>query len=393
MKKTGKTVGRALALACCAALSVAAAPAMAGPVTANEILDSYNLIVFGNLDSTSEVDGKTFVSGQVTGGNYGIHYPDLPVDGVPTLTVGKDLKGNVNVNGEGLVVGNDIATQNLNLNKGGDVKVGGNITSNLNANFNGNGSLYVKGSVTNNANVNANGGNIYLGGTVQPGSNANANGGGQKFVNSAVPATVVPDVAKEAAAIKETLTTYSSYLSNLVSNSATSGTTKVTFDATPGADGVAVFNITDAVAFFQNANEFQFNLNGAKSIVINVTGAGSSLITIAANFLAGIAQDLADNTVWNFIDATKIVIDRQFGGSILALLAEVTNNGNIEGTLVAGKVTQNAEIHYNGGKNLPSVTKTPIPAALPLFAAALGGLAYARRVRNRRGRPSQAAAA
>ncbi|MDY0870628.1 collagen-binding domain-containing protein [Dongia rigui] len=388
---TGKSTTRALALACCAALSLAAAPAKAEPVSANAILDSYNLIVFGDLTSSSHVDGKTFVSGNVTGGDYGQHYSELPVDGVPTLTVGGDLKGNVNMNGSGLTVGGNIATNNLNLNKGGDIKVGGNITSNLNANFNGNGDLYAKGSVTNNANVNANGGDIYLGGTVQSG-NANANGGGQKFVNSAVPATVVPDVASEAATIKETLTTYSSYLSNLVANSATSGTGKVTFDAAPGADGVAVFNISDAVAFFGGANEFQFNLNGAKSIVINVSGAAGSLITIAANFLAGIATELADNTVWNFVDATDIVINNQFGGSILALLAHVTNNANIEGTLVAGKVTQNAEIHYNGGKDLPPVTKTPIPAALPLFAAALGGLAYARRVRNRRGQSTRAAA-
>lgn len=387
---TAKSAGRTLALACCAALSLAAAPAMAEPVSANAILDSYNLIVFGDLTSSSEVDGKTFVSGNVTGGNYGGHYSQLPVDDTPTLTVGGDLKGNINMDGPGLTVGGNIATQNLNLNKGGDMKVGGNLTSNLNANFNGNGTLYAKGSVTNNANVNVNGGSAYLGGSVQSG-NLNVNGG-TKNLNSSVPATVVPDVAAEAATIKETLTTYSSYLSNLVSNSTTSGSGKVTFDATPGADGVAVFNISNAVAFFQNANEFQFNLNGAKSIVINVTGAANSLITIAANFLASIATDLADNTVWNFIDATNIVIDRQFGGSILALLAHVTNNGNIEGTLVAGKVTQNAEIHYNGGKNLPPVTKTPIPAALPLFAAALGGLAYARRVRNRRGRNALAAA-
>ena len=388
---TAKSAGRALALACCTALTLAAAPAMAEPVSANTILDSYNLIVFGDLTSSSHVDGKTFVSGNVTGGDYGQHYNELPVDGIPTLTVGGDLKGSVNMNGSGLTVGGNIATQNLNLNKGGDIKVGGNLTSNLNANFNGNGTLYAKGSITNNANVNVNGGSLYLGGTVQSG-NANVNGG-TKNINSPVPAAVVPDVSAEAATIKQTLTTYSSYLSTLVSNSSLSGTGKVTFDAAPGADGVAVFNISDAVAFFQNATEFQFNVNGAKSIVINVTGAANSLITIAANFLAGIATQLADNTVWNFIDATDIVVDKQFGGSILALLANVTNNGNIEGTLVAGKVTQNAEIHYNGGKDLPPVTKTPIPAALPLFAAALGGLAYARRVRNRRGQSTTHAAA
>ena len=380
------------AAAVLATLLVAAAPAMAGPVSAQDILNTYNVVVFGDLTSSSHVDGKTFVSGNVTGGDYGQHFDQLPVDGVPTLTAGGNLQGSVNMNGSGLVVGGNIATSNLNLNKGGDIMVGGNITSNLNANFNGNGTLYAQGSITNNANVNVNGGSLFLGGTVQPGSNANVNGG-TKNLNSAVPASVMPDVAAQASSLKSTLTAYSSYLSDLTANSATSGAGTVAFNAAPGADGVAVFNISDAVAFFSGASEFQFNLNGAKSIVINVTGAGNTVLTIAANFRAGIATTLAQNTVWNFIDAKEIVINSQFGGSILALLAHVTNNANIEGTLIAGKVTQNAEIHYNGPTTVPSVAETPIPATLPLFAAALGGLAYVRRVRARRAQGNAALAA
>lgn len=353
-------------------------PAAATPLSASEILNTYNLVVFGNVDSTSHVDGRTFASGDVTGGDYGQHGEALAPSSAPTLTVGGDLKGNVNVNNPGLIVGDDIATSNLNYNGGGDMFVGGDLASSFNANFNGNGDLYAKGSVINGANINANGGTIYLGGTVQSG---NANGA---QTNSPIPATVVPDVAQQAAEMQDTMTKYSSYLASLEGNSATSANgNKVTFSATPDENGLAIFTITDAKSFFASAGEFQFALNGATSVVINVLGGAGETINIGANFLGGIASLLATNTIWNFVDATEINIQNQFGGSILALLAHVTNWNNIEGTLIAGSLTQRGEIHYNGNINVP-VSQTPIPAALPLFGAALAGLAFAGRVRARR---------
>lgn len=360
------------------ALGVSGAPALAAPMSASEILNTYNLVVFGDLDSSSHVDGRAFVSGNAAGGDYGQHYNQLPVSPESTLTVGGNLTGGVNINGKGLTVGGDIATSNLNVNGGGDVFVGGNLTSSFNANFNGSGNLYAKGSVTNGANINANGGSIYLGGTVQSGT---ANGA---HVNSPIPASVVPDVASQASEMQQTMTKYSSYLSTLAANSSTGANgNKVTFTATPDENGLAIFTISDAASFFNGAGEFQFVLNGATSVVINVLGAGGQAINIAANFLGDIAKLLATNTIWNFVDATEINIQTQFGGSILALLAHVTNYNNIEGTLIAGSVTQKGEIHYNGNINVP-VSQTPIPAALPLFAAALGGLAFAGRMRTRR---------
>lgn len=351
-------------------------PASAAPMTASEILNTYNLVVFGDADSTSHVDGRTFVSGDLTGGDYGQHtFPGSE----PTLTVGGTLKGNVNVNKPGLVVGGNIATSNLNLNGGGDMYVGGDLTSSFNANFNGNGDLYAKGSVTNGATINANGGTIYLGGTVQSG---NANGA---QTNSPIPGSVVPNVAQQATEMKGTMTKYSSYLATLEGNSSTSANgNKVTFSATPDENGLAIFTIADAKSFFASAGEFDFALNGATSIVINVLGGAGEVINISANFLGNFAQLLATKAIWNFVDATEIVIDRTFGGSILALLAHVTNqNANIEGTLIAGSLTQRGEIHYNGNINVP-VSQTPIPAALPLFGAALAGLAFAGRARAKR---------
>jgi choice-of-anchor A domain-containing protein len=367
-------------LACAASVvcfMAVAATADAAPMSASEILNTYNLVVFGDVQSSSHVDGRAFVSGDVTGGNYGEHINDVPAGSASALTVGGDLKGSVSVKG-GLTVGGDIATSNLNYNGGGDIYVGGDLKSSFNANFNGDGDLYAKGSVTNGANINANGGTIYLGGTVQSGT---ANGA---QVNSPIPASIVPDVATQAAEMKDTLTKYSSYLSSLDANSATAANgSKITFNATPDENGLAIFTINDAVSFFASAAEFEFALNGATSLVINVLGGADQLINISANFLNSIAELLATNTIWNFVDATEINIETQFGGSILALLAHVTNGNNIEGTLIAGSLTQNGEIHYNGNITVP-VSQTPIPAALPLFAAALGGLAFAGRMRAKR---------
>jgi choice-of-anchor A domain-containing protein len=304
------------------------------------------------------------------------------------LTVGGNITGPINVNGKGLAVGGNVANT-VNLNNGGDMTVRGNITSNVNANFNGNGTLYVKGDIKNNSTVNGNGGSIYVGGTVQAGSHANANGGGTLHQNSSVPDSHLPDIAAQAAEMKTTLTKHSSYLAGLKPNSTNvviaSG--RATFTATPDKNGVAIFNITDPTTIFSQS-EFKFNLGSATSVLFNVRNVGNTLLNIGVNFLDGIASTLATNTIWNFIDAKNINITKQFGGNIIALLANITNSGNIEGSVVANAVTQNAEIHYNGNIVIP----TPVPAALPLFAAAIAGLAGWRRLRRRQPGAGQLAA-
>lgn len=373
----GGTVLFALGLS----LPMTASPAQAGSLTAIDILNTYNLVVFGDLNTTSEVDGRSFVLGNLNGStsNYATHYSQLPANSAPALTVGGNITGPINVNGKGLAVGGNVANT-VNLNQGGDMTVRGNITSNVNANFNGNGTLYVKGDIKNNSTVNANGGSIYVGGTVQSGSHANANGGGTLHQNSSVPDSHLPDIAAQAAEMKQTLTKHSSYLAGLNPNSTNVVIAggRATFTATPDNNGVAIFNITDPTTIF-GQNEFKFNLGSATSLVFNVRNVGNTVLNIGVNFLDGIASTLATNTIWNFIDAKNINITKQFGGNIIALLANITNSGNIEGSVVANAVTQNAEIHYNGTIVVP----TPVPAALPLFAAAIGGLAGWRRLRRR----------
>lgn len=344
-------------------------PALADAVS--DLLNTYNVIVFGDLNSASQhVDGNALVGGNVSGGVYGMHYPAIP--SAPALSVAGNLVGNVTVQGPGLNVGGNLATSNLNLNSGGDVHVGGNVTASFN--INGAGNLYVSGNQTAGSNVNVNNGSAYIGGAKL--GNINANGGGTVNVGSPLPAATMPDIAGEVAAAQASLTTYSSQLAALAADSmAVQEGNKLTFTANAGSDGIAVFNVTGAL--LSSVSEFAFSLGNAVSVVINVTG---QFIDIAANFLGGAAQQLASNTIWNFTEATSLDIERQFGGSILAVYANLTNGNNIEGTVVAAALNQRGEIHYNGPAVF--VAPTPIPAALPLFGAALA-LFAGRRMRKR----------
>jgi len=322
----------------------------AAAVTATQLLNDYNLIVFGNLTSTSEVDGKTYVGGNVTGGNYDIHNVNQG-SGKSALTVGGNLSGNVNVNGSGVAIGGNLATSNYNGNGGGNVYIGQSWTGSANFNQNGSGNVYLGGTKTGSGNVN--------GGTL------NQNQSSSSFTSN------LPSLATTTA-IQNSLTSYSASLTGLNTNSfITVSAGKATFNAAPNASGLAVFNITNAASFFSGLTEILFSLNNATEVIINVSGAGAGTLDIAANFLNGIAPSLATTTLWNFTDATSIDFERQFGGDILAVYAAVTLNGNEEGTLVANSLIQKAEVHYDGANpNLPSLTPTPLPGALPMFGTA-----------------------
>jgi len=274
--------------------------AYAGPTTPSDLMNSYNLIVFGNLTNNSQhVDGKTYVGGNVSGSG---DYNQKPVGvNLPALTVGGNFSGSANINGTGgIAVTGNFASQNYyNQNGLGTSYIGGNLTGN--ANFKGD--LYVGGNISGNVNVN-------------DGTKHQNFGLGSIASHLTSPATTT--------AMQNTLGGYSSWLDTLTATSTiTQNGMLATFNATPNANGVAVFDINNAIDFFNSINEIRFNVGSATEIVVNVSGASSGLLTIAENFLDGIAPSLGLNTIWNFTDATDIHIDRQFGGSILALLADV----------------------------------------------------------------------
>ena len=346
--------------------------ANAGPVDATSLLNQYNLITSGDVTSTSEVEGNALMGGNVNGGMYNMHQTSNDV--VPALTVGGNVTGNVITKGKGLNVGGNIAG-NVTMNDGGDAFVG-SVSGSLQNNANGNGSSSVIGNIS--GSVNTNGGNTTYGGSLT--GSANANGGGTL---SNQPVTAPFNPGTEASNAMTVLSDFSNQLSGLDANSGyTINSGKVTFNAVGNDSGLAIFNITDAKSFFDGAFEFDFSMTNTQSILFNVFGGDNTVFDIKANFLASAATIYGSMFLWNFVDATVLNLASQFGGSILALNADVTNNNNIEGTLVAKSLTQYGEIHSQPSNFVPP-TEVPVPAALPLLLSGLIGFFAMRRNRKK----------
>ena len=349
--------------------------AHASTAEALTLMNNYNLIASGNLSSISEVDGNALVGGNLfEGSRYHTHETSTAVS---ALTVAGDIVTDANesviVNGPGLNVGGSIRGS-VTMNAGGNAYVGSVANGGfLQNNANGMGSTYVVGDIA--GTVNTNGGNTIYGGNLT--GSANANGGGTVQQQAVTPPF---NPATQVANAVTTLTEYSNQLASLAGNSSYSFSgNKAVFNAMGNSDGLAVFTISDANSFFNQANEFDFNIaSGTQNILFNVINSDANAeLDIHANFLADAANQWGSQLLWNFENATKIAISAQFGGSLLALGSDVGVDANIEGALVAKNVFQTAEIHSRPPSNVP------VPGAAPLFLSALAGLGAVTR-RNRK---------
>ena len=195
----------AVALATCAI----AVPAFASTPTGTDILREWNLVVLGDLVSSSEVEGRTFVGGDLSGNssNYNISTIPASSNGTPGLTVVGDVNGGTK-----------------NLNNGSGAIVGGNV----NSGFNLNGATQT----------------VQVGGTI---SNTNVN---QNTVTSGLSSSD-PAFAQGLQQDKSLITTSMNNLSYDLSTLSTNSDfsiqgNKGVFTAQPDANGVAVFNISAA---------------------------------------------------------------------------------------------------------------------------------------------------
>lgn len=327
--------------------ALATAPAMASPVTGTDALREWNLIVLGDLKSSSEVEGRTFVGGDLTGtsSNYQIGQPTPSPSGQPGLTVVGNVIGGIK-----------------NLNNGAGAVVGGNVESGFN--LNGPSQTVKVGGTISNTNVNQN--------VVQSGLSVSDPG----FANA---------LAVQGSTLAGSMKELSASLSGLKANSQMdiSGN-RATFNAKPNADGVAVFSISGDN--LNSTGEIAFNLNGADTAIVNVSGAS---INLNDNFLGGTAG-LGEHVIWNFADAQNLDLTTSWGGSVLAPWAAAHTSNYIQGSAVFGSLNQDGEMHlgtYTGGYNPPMTPPgggsdpTPVPEAPAwiLFGLGVGGLLIARR--------------
>lgn len=334
-----------------AAVAFAATPAMASSDIAGiDVLKTWNLVVLGDLTSSSEVEGRTFVGGNLDGNASNYQITALPASstGTPGLTVVGDVNGGYK-----------------NLNNGSGAVVGGNVNSGLNLN----------GAAQ----------TVLVGGTI---SNTNVN---NNTVTSGLAASD-PQFAQNLTQQKSLITTSMESLSHSMSTQAANSQLTIsgntgTFSAQPDANGVAVFNIS--AADLDKIGEIKFNLNGADTAIVNVSG---SSIKLDDNFLGG-TQNLGEHVIWNFYEADDLALSTAWGGSVLAPGAAATTSNYIQGSAVFGSLVQNGEMHvgtYTGGYTPPSdpgtpstsggSTDVPEPGVLSLFALGIGALLFRRRL-------------
>eukprot|EP01041_Mallomonas_annulata_P031334 gene31334-53626_t len=101
-----------------AVAGIASTSAHAVSLSSSEILQQFNTVVLGSATSSSHTDGRTYIGGALSGGDYVQHINQTPQSSYAGLTVAGSAS-NVKVNGLGAVIGGSLS--NSTLNKGGSV--------------------------------------------------------------------------------------------------------------------------------------------------------------------------------------------------------------------------------------------------------------------------------
>jgi choice-of-anchor A domain-containing protein len=339
------------------ALFLGTAPAHAGDVS----WTNFSLVTIGtsgdpgagNVSTGSEVTGSVFVSGNITN----------------SITVGALLP----------------SVSNPKLDPQYALSVVGNIGANINMS-NGYSAIYA-GSLS--------------------GGGVNLNGGG----------ILTHDITGILAGEQSTLFSQVTGASSAFSGMATTGTVTVdnpqnygqpanaqqpantvelTYNGAVG--GVAVFNLAYSTLTSRYQN-LDLHLNGASSVVINVTGTPTNASVPNIIPKGDLTDANASKIIWNFgtVSTLSISANGNFIGSVLAPDATLTANQDIDGSVYVSDLKSAQEIHNvnNGytvaydGYNPESVGIASVPEPSTIMMASLGAIGVGLAVlRNRKSKLS-----
>lgn len=391
-----RSIIRACLLGACL---LSASRAQAQTLTASQILQEFNAVIFGNFASTSDVEGRTVIGGNLTNGATFNLNPSAS-EGTSSLAAlsvygASTGAGTLNIDNGGGVTVAGLNKATLNLNGGSSVFVGGANSGSITVNG-GAATIGINGNNT--ATITANGGGtISINGTS---GNINGTTGTNVYLPSKKDKTgninnatvhygavsLTDPLPSFSTTFQTPLTSLSTQLEGVAANSTvTSSNGTVTFNATPNAQGQAVFDISASVLTGGNENVV-FDTNGATTIVVDVDAScNGSNCTISlpssTNFLD--PTEDASEIVWNFYNATTLNFGSEFGGTVLAPDATVTNSNPIDGDLIASAFDGGGELH-----NYPFIGNltfaVPEPATLGIMVVGLLGLVVVRRRRAAR---------
>ena len=361
-----------LGLAMCGAVSPAAQAN-----TYSDLLSQFNEIVFGNVVSGSETEGRAVIGGNLTqsgSANYCFQTSDgsgpCGTSSLPATTpkVGSITVGTATQSFGALTVYGNVSGSGVRASKG-NIFIGGTNTGALSLTTNTQ-TAYVATQGTSSA-VGGNGNLVY--GAKSVGVTPTSQNGTVSQGTFALPSF--------ATTFQTPLQDLSSYLAGMTGIA--QGTSNA-FNATPttiSGTAVTVYNVlgSNLPTVIQNAS---FNLNGAQTVVINVTGAVGSLPT-NLNTFAG-----QDNVIWNFVGQGSLTLP-SWAGTILATSSALTMTGVSQGDIVAASLTQGAnEIHnyaFTGDLSFVPViaggasSPAPEPSTLAVLAMGVGLLVSMRR--------------
>jgi choice-of-anchor A domain-containing protein len=387
----------------------------------NQVGGSYGAYIVGGSNGIEVQDnnGNVQVGGNVTGKISMSTGTSLTVTGNYTNGNGLSLGGNNNVwiggsstriqggNNNNIKVNGALSSLQLDSGSaqlGSTLGAGGessSIKTNLtalgnisNLQMNDNGLVVKSGGTVSNISI-SNSSKVYAAGSI----GVQNNNGGAGAVNANCGATfascagagaapTAPGVPTVASVSTETQTMYDNFtaLQNALSHLATAGHTGTlsvtnggqayTFGST-ATSGYTVFNVDETIF---SKNEFAYNFaNTTTPVIINVKNTGACTTTLTCSYtmssnFTGNAGLYNQNVIWNFVDASSVVLNRQFQGSVLAALADLQSNV-IEGSVVAKNFNQTNEIHlgtYNGNNGFILTGVIPEPANWAMLITGFG---------------------